>query len=198
MIQGRHAREERGGPARGAGRKRRKGGLAVPEKEILARIASMGYETCRTKRTRPSYYAIKDGSGAVMRVWTAVGTVVPKSDGSKSNTIGIIVHTTAFVPKEHRRPRDHQNHEQGEPPIGKTEVGVDFEPISERFSEYELGSGEVLRIKAAAVRITRSGSFSPDGEPIYSVKTKEIVKSKDGCKCSNCGRILTTGKKDHE
>ncbi len=183
--------------AGGAGRKRRRVGRSVPEREILERIARMGYTACKLKRARPSYYAIKDGSGAVVRVRIEVITIVPNPDGSGGILTCCAIQVATFVPKERRRPSGVQKRERGGPRAGKADAVVDFEPIRERYSEYEFGGGQALRVKVVAVRITKSGSFSEGGEPVYDVETKDIIKIGYRGKCNVCGRDLTAGHNDH-
>jgi hypothetical protein len=56
-------------------------------------------------------------------------------------------------------------------------VDVPFEAITERFNEYELGDGSIIKVKAVATAVMRvKEQFTPDGDPIYIVVTNATTK----------------------
>ena len=56
------------------------------------------------------------------------------------------------------------------------DIFVDIEGSNERWSEYELEDGTVLRIRPVVVNVTRSeNNYTPDGDPIYTIKAQIIV-----------------------
>lgn len=56
-------------------------------------------------------------------------------------------------------------------------VDVSFEAITERFNEYQLSDGSIIKTKAVATAIMRvSGQFTPDGDPVYIVVTSPATR----------------------
>jgi hypothetical protein len=53
---------------------------------------------------------------------------------------------------------------------------VEVVDAKERWSEYRLGDGTTMRVKSVVIAIFREeGSQSPDGEPVYSMKSTLIT-----------------------
>lgn len=52
-------------------------------------------------------------------------------------------------------------------------------PEEKRWSTYKLGDGSTIRVKLVLKSAKRLGTFSPDGTPLYSVTTDNIVQVVD-------------------
>jgi len=55
-------------------------------------------------------------------------------------------------------------------------VDLNFNTAREEWNEYELEDGTILRIKSIATKIIRQeDAYNPEGDPIYHVKSTNIV-----------------------
>lgn len=61
--------------------------------------------------------------------------------------------------------------------FGKEIKGIKVEITKEHegWCNYELKDGTHLKIKPIIVSVVRTNNFTPDGEPIYLVKTHEVI-----------------------
>jgi len=56
---------------------------------------------------------------------------------------------------------------------------VDVLTEKESWNEYQLSDGSVLRIKTNLIRVQKArGEKSPDGTPLYLVRTNQIVDAR--------------------
>ena len=66
-------------------------------------------------------------------------------------------------------------------PIPKGKL-VNFKPLSEKWSDYSLSDGSVLRVKVALSKVSRmlnpdgTLSSSPTGEPVYMLQAQNIIQ----------------------
>ena len=61
----------------------------------------------------------------------------------------------------------------GGPLVNGMEVPV--EESTERWSEYKLEDGSVIRLKQVLMEIIRTEGYDPEGNPMYVVKAQPIV-----------------------
>lgn len=62
----------------------------------------------------------------------------------------------------------------GGPFIDGVEVSVD--ESSEKWSEYKLEDGSVVRLKQVVLQIIRpDGQYDPEGNPLYTVKAQPVL-----------------------
>lgn len=55
-------------------------------------------------------------------------------------------------------------------------VDVTVDDSSEKFSEYKLGDGSVIRLKPVVIGVTRlEGVWDPDGNPMYMIKAAPVM-----------------------
>lgn len=52
---------------------------------------------------------------------------------------------------------------------------VDFEPLAERWNEYRLSDGTLLKMKLAITKIIRLEKYNDVGEPIYLVSSNNLL-----------------------
>jgi len=65
-------------------------------------------------------------------------------------------------------------------PDGRVQEGEVVRPskVEEPWNVYELADGTTLRIKVVVSEIIRlNGEFTPDGDPVYLVKSSNIVST---------------------
>jgi len=57
-----------------------------------------------------------------------------------------------------------------------TTTEVEMLEAKERWSEYRLADGTILRLKPVMIAIFRAeGQYTPDGEPVYNMKSTLIT-----------------------
>ena len=61
----------------------------------------------------------------------------------------------------------------GGPLVNGMEVPV--EESTERWSEYKLEDGSIIRLKQVLMEIIRTEAYDPEGDPMYVVKAQPIV-----------------------
>lgn len=55
-------------------------------------------------------------------------------------------------------------------------VDVTIDESSEKFSEFTLGDGSVIRLKPVLLGVTRlEGVYDPEGNPMYMVKAAPVM-----------------------
>jgi len=52
---------------------------------------------------------------------------------------------------------------------------VEFEPLAERWNEYRLSDGTLLKMKLVVTRIIRIDKYNDQGEPIYLVNSNNVL-----------------------
>lgn len=53
---------------------------------------------------------------------------------------------------------------------------LDFETLKESWNEYKTEDGSTIRMKTVVTNIVRlTGRFGPDGEPVYTVRSSNVV-----------------------
>lgn len=52
---------------------------------------------------------------------------------------------------------------------------VEFEPLTERWNEYRLSDGTLLKMKLVVTRIIRIDKYNEQGEPIYLVNSNNVL-----------------------
>lgn len=58
----------------------------------------------------------------------------------------------------------------------RSAIEVEMVEASERWSEYRLADGTVLRLKPVMIAVYRvEGQYTPDGEPVYNMKSTIIT-----------------------
>ena len=60
---------------------------------------------------------------------------------------------------------------------GRQEEGerVSFEPLEEPWTKYRLADGTVIRMRLVAADVVRLNRKAPTGEPVYVVKSSNIL-----------------------
>jgi hypothetical protein len=54
---------------------------------------------------------------------------------------------------------------------------VEFEPLAERWNEYRLSDGTLLKMKMAITKIFRLDKYNDVGEPIYLVSSNTLLSA---------------------
>ncbi len=54
---------------------------------------------------------------------------------------------------------------------------VEFEPLVERWNEYRLSDGTLLKMKMAITKIFRLDKYNDVGEPIYLVSSNTLLSA---------------------
>ena len=54
---------------------------------------------------------------------------------------------------------------------------VEFEPLAERWNEYRLSDGHLLKMKMAITKIFRLDKYNDVGEPIYLVSSNTLLSA---------------------
>ena len=58
------------------------------------------------------------------------------------------------------------------------EDDVEFEVLQESFSVYDLSNGMVLSLKPVLGQVRKTGVYSKEGEPVYTININPIIKFK--------------------
>lgn len=137
-------------------------------------VRSMGYILATPKSTpTPSYYQLGDGTilSALIKV-NHVLTDAPESGG------GAINHSTeihVFAPHR-RKPRKPMQPNQ---PATIIDQDVQCTPITEEFNDYAVGKDIVVSAKAVVGQVTKTDTYSNEGEPVYSINVQPVIKVVD-------------------
>ena len=54
---------------------------------------------------------------------------------------------------------------------------VDYDPLAEKWNEYRLSDGTVLRMKLVVTKIVRLDLYNDQGEPIYLVNSNNAISA---------------------
>jgi hypothetical protein len=148
----------------------------TPEEEILEKIHEMDYVTISPRKISSSYYKLADGT--ILKVFINIDYLVldPRQPGGYA--VSSTVMTSAFVPREKRRPEAYTAYTASDINAGIIEEDVDNEVLQEDFSTYELSNGFILSIKAVLGQVRKTKFVTQQGEPIYSVDVNPIIKFK--------------------
>jgi len=118
-----------------------------------------------------SLYALEDGS--VIKFKLVLVKVLPVlKAGAKSYTINTANVVGVLAPKTLK----------GTPTVlsdGRYQVenkDIPFETIEEKWGEYKLEDGTILKIKPAITSIDKTKNYDLNGEPIYMVHSQVLVK----------------------
>lgn len=63
----------------------------------------------------------------------------------------------------------------GGQPVDSEEV--EFEPLAERWNEYRLSDGSLLKMKLVVTRVIRLDLYNEQGEPIYLVNSNNVISA---------------------
>ena len=63
----------------------------------------------------------------------------------------------------------------GGQPVDSEEV--EFEPLAERWNEYRLSDGTLLKMKLVVTRVIRLDVYNEQGEPIYLVNSNNVLSA---------------------
>ena len=85
---------------------------------------------------------------------------------------------TVHMPKENRTPERFQQFSPNDVQSNIIENDVNYEPLNEDFSVYDLSNETVISLKTVMGQISKSKFCTIDGEPIHAVTTYPILKIK--------------------
>jgi len=71
-------------------------------------------------------------------------------------------------------PRKVKMNWRGKPVEGEE---IDFEPLAEKWNEYRLSDGSLVKLKLVISRIVRLGEYNEQGEPIYVISSQNVVST---------------------
>ncbi len=54
---------------------------------------------------------------------------------------------------------------------------VDFEPLAERWNEYRLSDGSLLKMKLVVTKVIRLDKWNDQGEPIYLISSNNVISA---------------------
>jgi len=119
-----------------------------------------------------SLYALEDDS--VIKLKLVLVKVLPGFETGKRN---YAINTTSVVgiltPKTLKKAPTIPS--EGRYKVEKEDIP--FKPIEEKWGEYKLEDGHILKIKPAVTSIDKTKDYDPHGEPIYIVKSQVLIKS---------------------
>jgi len=148
----------------------------IPEEEILGSLKDMGYILATPRALYPSYYKLADGT--LVRALIHINYLLPDPKSPQGFGINSINSVSAFVPKEKRHPEAFVPYNPSELQSGIIDEDMEFEVLRENFSVYDLSNGLVLSVKTVVGQVKKTKFLTKDGEPVYSINTNPILKSK--------------------
>lgn len=140
-------------------------------------IKEAGFEPFKTTSENWGDYALNDGSCLRMRMNVIkiarqiddTGNIAFNINGSPA--IGVI------------SPKNLRGTPSSRPPTPQeltatiVEEDVELSVVEEKWSTYQLQDGTVISIKLIPIKVSRTGIFDPNGEPIYNVNHQLLMKA---------------------
>jgi hypothetical protein len=148
----------------------------IPEEEIYYNIAEMGYITVKQRHLYPSFYKLADGT--ILKVDLVLNYLTPNPVQQNNWNINSTNIVSSFVPKEKRKPEAFKPYSQSDISKRVEDEDVEFDVLQENFSVYDLSNGFVMSIKPVLAQVRRTGFYSREGEPVYTVNVNPIIKAK--------------------
>ena len=54
---------------------------------------------------------------------------------------------------------------------------IDFDPLAEKWNEYRLSDGTLIKLKLVISRIVRIEEYNEQGEPIYIISSQNVLST---------------------
>jgi len=54
---------------------------------------------------------------------------------------------------------------------------IDFDPLAEKWNEYRLSDGTLIKLKLVISRIVRIEEYNEQGEPIYIISSQNVLSA---------------------
>lgn len=146
----------------------------IADGDIMTELDDCGYIGFELKKQGVSEYRLEDGSR--VKLIDVVLKII--KDPFKKDPNGMLLNvtnlTTVYSPKELKGSPSKEaiTRENLQKSIKNNDMN--FTPVKEEWSEYELDNGSKVRLKTILTGVSSTSLYDPYGEPIYLMQMQEL------------------------